>query len=85
MSGEFEFGYAYDQIYDENSLPAEKLMVHILAIILAAGRAPDVEKFHRGKISELLAAGDFEDISNSVVSGELSELLQDMKMLEIPL
>lgn len=80
---EFEFGYAYDQIYDADAPVLERLMVEVLVIVLAAGRAPAAEEYHRQKIANLLAESDLKVIFYDANEDEIEGLLQDMKILRL--
>jgi hypothetical protein len=80
---EFEFGYAYDQIYDAAAPALERLMVEVLVIVFAAGRAPAAEEYHRQQIASLLAESELKVILYDASEDETEGLLQDMKILQL--
>ncbi|WP_236190231.1 hypothetical protein [Pseudomonas paraglycinae] len=58
-------------------------MVEVLVIVLAAGRAPAAEKYHRQQIANLLAETDLKVIFNDANEDEIEGLLLDMKVLQL--
>lgn len=81
--GEYEIGYAYDQYCDTFSTAIEKLMLEVLAIILAGGRLPQFEQYHRQKISDLLEKNDLKNLLANVPIEEGEEFVHDMKILRL--
>lgn len=58
-------------------------MLEVLALILAAGRLPASEPFHRAEIAKLLAGHRLDDMLRGIPDDESRELLYDMMLLNL--
>ncbi|WP_321781890.1 hypothetical protein [Paraburkholderia sp. J94] len=82
VSGEYEFGFAYEEFVNAFDTVAERLMLEVLTLVLAAGRGGGAD-FHRRKIDELIAQESLEAILNALPDDESDELQQDLKLLSL--
>lgn len=82
VEGESEVGYAYGELENSFESPVEKLMLEVLALVLAAGRLPvAVEKFHLDAIRGLLNEFELPYILDNLSSEEAGELKGDLGVL----
>lgn len=80
---EHELGYAYDQYCDAFNLTIEEVMLEVLVLVLAAGRLPKSETYHRERIVVLLNGRDLDEMVCELGTEEKEEFLHDLKLLKL--
>ncbi|MGK6310276.1 hypothetical protein [Variovorax sp. DT-64] len=80
--GEHEFAFAYEEYRHAFTHPTERLMIEVVALVLAAGRG-GAEEFHRSKIANLLEGDGLESLLSFVSIASREEFGSDLKLLNV--